>query len=540
MTSKPNHIATLGYFLILAVALAGSVVLFNSTARWGIGACQDSAVYLAGARNIMNGLGYRGYGHMDPIIQWPPFFPFSLAVLGKFGLDPLVGARYLHVALFGINIFLAGFILKKLTRSTPIALLGSYLMLTSTANIEIHSMAWSEPWFIFLAFLGFFLLSQYLGGRPKSFLIAASLLNALACLDRYAGVSVIASGTLMIGLLHQKNLLNRLKDGLIYIVLTTLPLGLWLFRNFLVDQKLVNRSLSFHLPPQKYFTEAVETLSSWVLYERFPPQWGHAALIFEVVMVTLISFLVFRKEIKDRTFKVFSADEGLRFVGCMAIFAVCNTGLELAHLMFMNLHANANDRHFILFFVAGLLSFLIIVHRLLRSAPKPRLLAGTTLVFLALLCVSTYVSSSNLLRIISRQGSDHTSRRWQKSPTLGLVRSLPQDAVIYANDPSIVYVITNHNAFRLPRKYGSRRHALTEQETQKNTKLAAKLKKIEKKLGKKDGYLVFLDKQLRWFKLSEADVEKHIPITLVERFSDGSIYKIGARHDLESPKTKSL
>ncbi len=541
MTNAQSKFSNPSFFLLLAAALAGSVALIAATSSWGIGACQDSAMYLAGARNILNGYGYRNYADMDPIIQWPPFFSFTLALLGKLGPDPLLGARILHVILFGVSILMVGFVLKKFTRSSAIAFLGSFLMLTSTANIRVHSMAWSEPWFLFLAFLGFFSLNEYLGTGKKFFFFASALLAGLACLDRYAGVSVIAAGALILLLLHQKSISKRLTDAVSYTILSALPLGLWLVRNYIVEQSLVNRDLGYHLPASKYSEEALRTLSAWVLHDSFPHAWRHGAFAFAAAVVVVVSFVVIFREVKTHSPKILSRDNSLRLAASLAIFSVCNAALELAHLIFMNAHANANDRHFVPFFIAGVIGFLILVDRLLQAYPKNYFLKSAVTVFFVCLAVSNLYSATHFLQEIYDKGSDHTSRQWKTSPTLARAKTLADgNALIYSNDPSIIYVLTNQRVFRLPRKYESRRHYVTQESTKKNDRLAIQLGKIKKKLIDRDGYIVLLDERLRWFKLSEDDLKQHMPLVIVEKFSDGAIYQIQPTPNLETVKAKSL
>ncbi len=541
MTNAQTRFFTPSFLLLLALALAGSVALFAATSSWGIGACQDSAMYIAGARNLLKGYGYSNYADMDPIIQWPPFFSFSLALIGKLGPDPLVGARILHVILFGVSILMVGLMLRKLTRSTAIAFLGSFLMLTSTANLRVHSMAWSEPWFLFLAFLGFFSLNEYLGTEKKWYFFVSALLAGLACVDRYAGVSVIAAGALILLLLHRKSISKRLTDAATYTILSTLPLGLWLVRNYIVQQSLVNRDLGYHLPTSKYSEEALRTLSVWVLHDSFPRAWRHLALAVAATIVIAITVFVVLKEIKNHSAKIFSTDNSLRLVASLAIFSLCNAALELAHLIFMNAHANANDRHFVPFFIAGVIGFLILVDRLLQFYPKHYFLKSALTVFFVCIAASNLYSSNQFLQEIYKKGSDHTSRQWKTSPTLAKTKTLADgNALIYSNDPSIIYVLTGQRVFRLPRKYENRRHYVTQESTKKNDRLAIQLKKIKNKLADRQGYIVLLDERLRWFKLSEKDLKQHMKLVLVEKFSDGAIYQVRSAPNLEAVKAKSL
>ncbi len=518
--------------LLLGISIAGSLMLYWATIPWGIGACNDSAMYISGARNILSGQGYRSYTSLRVITQWPPFFSFSMALLGFFGIDPLEGARVLNVTLFGLNILMAGLIVKKFTQSTKMALLAAWLMLTSSALLSIHSMAWSEPWFIFLAFTGFYFLIQYLGGSPKRYLFYAAALTSLACLDRYAGASAFAAGILTLLFLHQKNLRTRFVDTMSYAVLVFIPVGLWLVRNNLLAHNLVNRSFGFHFPPSKYFKECLKTFSSWVLSLEFPASVRNWALLAVVIIITAIWIIVLWKEIRRHTLKALVSDNGLRLVVAMVFFIVCNAALELAHLILINVKARGDDRHFAPFFVAGLLSFSVLADRFFKLYPDRPFVKHIPVVLLVLLGSSSTFTSTQKLTQLHQDGLRITSRSWKTSPTVARIKTLPADGYIYANDPSLIYLLTNRNVRRLPRKY-SRRHSV-----QPNEKYLTQMKSVKKRLIAHNGYVVFFNELMSWFKIPEEELQQYIPLVLVDRLPDGAIYQISPSLTQETAKSK--
>src|SRR5436309_7746834 len=149
-----------------AVALLGSCILLIST-RWGIGGYPDSVVYIGVARSILNGNGARFFndmGEFTPVTQYPPLYPSIMATLGIMGLDPLLGSRWLSALFFGANALLVVCILYRITLSPGASIAGAFFALTSFPMIYIHSMAVSEPMFIFIVLLCFSFLALYLEG----------------------------------------------------------------------------------------------------------------------------------------------------------------------------------------------------------------------------------------------------------------------------------------------------------------------------------------------------------------------------------------
>jgi len=157
----------IGFFLIIFI-----------TNNWGIGFSPDSVGYLSAARNIVNGNGisliygpdgnpltlWLPYRDSEPFnsFYWPPFFPLLLSIFGLMKLNLFIVGRFLIAALFGANIFLVTFIVKKYLKSTFLMVFAAIILITSKDMIYIHSMLWSEPLFIFLSLLGILFLINFL------------------------------------------------------------------------------------------------------------------------------------------------------------------------------------------------------------------------------------------------------------------------------------------------------------------------------------------------------------------------------------------
>ncbi len=74
-----NKYKILYWFLLVLLAGAG-VALMIAVTPHGIGLVNDSVGYVAGARNMLGGLGYSrltGDGSPRPITNYPPYFPSS-------------------------------------------------------------------------------------------------------------------------------------------------------------------------------------------------------------------------------------------------------------------------------------------------------------------------------------------------------------------------------------------------------------------------------------------------------------------------------
>jgi len=183
-----------------AVALLGSCILLIST-RWGIGGYPDSLVYVGVARSILDGSGVRFFndmGEFAPVTQYPPLYPSTIAAFGIIGFDPLIGSRWISALLFAVNATLVAYIIYRTTLSPGASLIGSFFALSSFPMVYIHSMAMSEPLFIFLVFLGFSFLALYLQGSRPWMLYLSALSIGLSCLTRYVGIAFLLTGPVAI------------------------------------------------------------------------------------------------------------------------------------------------------------------------------------------------------------------------------------------------------------------------------------------------------------------------------------------------------
>jgi len=202
---------------ILILSLTGMVIMFICTSRYGVGVDPDSVFYISAGRNLLKGLGlslfYYGDGKLVPMTHFPPLFPALLSLFSFFGASFFSVARWLNILLFGANIWLITLIVNKYTRSVHVSFFASFLMLTSVGMLSIHSMALTEPLFIFLTISGLYLLASYFENQRLLLFIASSGLTALAFLTRYIGAATVVAGVVGIVYLSKKRMPRRVVDA---------------------------------------------------------------------------------------------------------------------------------------------------------------------------------------------------------------------------------------------------------------------------------------------------------------------------------------
>ncbi len=133
--------------LFLSSAVIGIALVAYSTSM-GPGVGGDATIYIASARNLLNGKGLgliEADGSFRLLPYFPPGYPLLLSLFGLSGVDLVAIARWLNCALFGGLVFLLGCILLSATKRTIFAWLGSLLIALSPVLAPVYSWAMSEP-----------------------------------------------------------------------------------------------------------------------------------------------------------------------------------------------------------------------------------------------------------------------------------------------------------------------------------------------------------------------------------------------------------
>jgi len=172
--------------LLLIIATAAVTTTLLST-RWGAGLSPDSTAYIGAARSLLAGEGLStlsGDGDRRPLILWPPVFPSLPPGAGLAGLEPAVVARWLNALLFAATTLLIGGVVHTITDSPCISIVAAFFTYSSSVTLSVHSMAWSEPLFIFLGLLGLTLVGVYVQSSRPWVLCLGSAAIGLAFLTR--------------------------------------------------------------------------------------------------------------------------------------------------------------------------------------------------------------------------------------------------------------------------------------------------------------------------------------------------------------------
>lgn len=201
----------------LIAAIAGFFIIYIFTRHSGIGISPDSVVYLSTARNLHDHGLPLDFNNRHLVI-FPLLYPVFLSMfIFITTLDPLAFVPFLNAFLFAITIYTCGWMIERFNvhlRWYKEIMLSCLVL--SPCMLEIYSMMWSETIFLFLLLLFIILMSRYLRSPSIKNLIAVSCIVSLACVTRYAGITLIGAGGLIIVLAHQFSLRKKIVYLLIF------------------------------------------------------------------------------------------------------------------------------------------------------------------------------------------------------------------------------------------------------------------------------------------------------------------------------------
>ncbi len=468
MTRFNSRLASVLTLSLLAVI--GTFLVLRATPE-GLGLSDDSIAYIAGARSMLAGDGYREawLESNQPVTHFPPGFSSVLAFFGLFGLDPLRGTRFVNALLFGMNAGLLGILVWRMTPSLTAGLVIAALFVASGDLLQVHTAAMSEPLFIFLSLLSFWMFDLYFELPPSSvergisgewwWLVACGAFAGMAYLTRYAGLALAATFIVAIVILRSTWRKRFTSTGIFLAGFLPFALG-WALRNRLIAENATNRAFAWHPVTAENIRLGVRTFSEFLIpiepwrRELAGLDWvlpGLIALVLGAVLVwTLLrAWRYFSKPRQASDLKrggkesreVISFTTGLYIFAYLASIVASMTMFDAATKFRLRILSPV---------FVGLLILLVAFGISMRKNYRPLVIVATILA----LGLSVYKQSVTFAHW-SQGGIGYASFQWYDSQAMAYLRNLPGGVSIYTNEPAAVYLYTGRGAKVLPTRYDS-------------------------------------------------------------------------------------
>ena len=513
MMQITNKNSQVWFFTIIGFVIIGAFLLMVWITPLGSGVSPDSTAYFNAAEVIMP---VNGFPSSDRLItNFPPLYPFVLGLVNLLFKNMVETARFLNAALFALNIGLVTWLVYTATgRNVAAAVCAILFFISSSALIEVHAWAWSEPLFIALLLLCLLLLIKSITQPSTVLFIASAIFMGLALLTRYAGIGFFPAAVMVLFLFYMGGVWRRVRYLLIWSVIAIAPLGLWLIRNMLEVGKATNRDLVYHPVSIAH----VNTLFTMLMNFLAPVDlslerklWIFGLLILILVILLMIPSNQHIKAINSRSLSFIMATACFSFILSYTIFIFIS-------ISFFDASTPIDTRIF-----SPLLVILIpgggsLVWTLSEARKKP--LAWW---FFLLVCVSLVIirtpGTLQTAQMIEMNGLGYTEKQWVNSETIRYTQSFLKDRKIYTNGPDVLSFMTENQILYLPRKYSSLSTEVNPTYLQEMSAMCADIKENK-------AVLVYLDK-ITWriYFPTRIEIESACEIRPVRQFMDGSVYQ---------------
>ena len=468
--ARPSHFSfmdlraslRLASFLSLILLVVIGILLVLRATPEGLSLSDDSIAYVAGARSMVAGQGYREawLASNQPVTHFPPAFSSVLAFLGMFGIDPLRGARLVNALLFGLNAGLLGILAWRMTPSLSAGLVIAALFILNSEILQVHAVAMSEPLFIFLCLLSLWMFDLYFERHNHWLWLAlCGTFVGMAYLTRYAGIALAATFIVALVILRDGWRTRLTSIGIFLASVLPWMVG-WAIRNSLVAENATNRTLAWHpITPEnlrmgvRVFADLLIPVEAWRRYLIRQPGVIETMIILVLgavlVWVSLKAWKYFsepqQESMEDRidagSREIIPFTTGLLLFSYLASIVAAMTMFDAATKFKLRILSPA--------FVC-LLILLVYLGIWFRNKRRVTVI----LVTFILLCFAFYKQFITVNEW-SRGGLGYASFQWYDSQAMAFLRELPEDVKIYTNEPGAVYLYVGRGTYVLPDRFDS-------------------------------------------------------------------------------------
>ncbi|OGO20092.1 MAG: hypothetical protein A2Z14_04705 [Chloroflexi bacterium RBG_16_48_8] len=510
--------------LFLVVIASVGVYLIKESTRFGASLHADSFYYLSGAETLASSGDYgriTGTGEFRPITHFPPMFSMVVALVNKLGFDLYPASRIVIGGLFGLTVLAIGIGIMVATKSSLFSIYAALLTVASPTLIDMYSWAHSEPLYIFLSIVFLIVLAISMTKSCSRGLLALSAMVAgAAILTRYIGVSILIVG--MIG--HQifkfeRDRKRRWQDTLLFLVISGLPVGIFLTRNVILTGNATNRPMPFWHPPDfEEWLRGAQTLLEWLFPSEILLDMSPSVKI--IVLITTISGLGFISCFAIKRYPIQKISGGnirQSFLLLTGIYLFTYSIFVLMTVLFFDIMTLLDQRILSPIYLPGLLFLLLILSLWWEKSGKvAKILIGC--VCLALLG-SQVLRTIDLARELREEPRGYASGIYRNSPTVEYVRQLP-DVPVYTNDIPALYFWADRMSIYIPSRINP--------STQKNNSLEdyqQALHNMRYRMSHDNALLVIVGPD-PFSRLTQNHLEELTEdLVLIAQFDDGLVYQ---------------
>ncbi len=509
-----------------SLCLLGLAMIIIATWRYGAGVSSDAVRNLSTVDSLLAG---RGFTDLNGFLLtwWPPLFPLLLYVISlATKADPFVAAWYLNVALFVVNIWLAGWFFWVVFRNKPVFAVVCALVYTlSRSMLSLHANVASDPLFITIMFVYFQLAGKYLANPSNKWKWWMFILSGISVLHRFPGVVFFLVSGLLV--LYREGFRPALK-AIPQAVVGILPSAAWAyFFTYL-------RTGTFFGPryPETMLPLANANISLARMVHWFVPLYAPLAYILLNPWIILIALTVLMVLFTKRQawLELWKDISGNNYIWPYLVFSVVYYILMLFTVVTSDHLDVYSDRYYILLFPLALILGCyalqrLVFHRIDIAKPFARF---ASVALFVLWLIYPLMSLQEYLRLSLENGEASSyniqnTRAYHESKVIEMGRELmasDPEAAIYSNYANVIYFAYRHPLDLLPAR-------------DKKLSFSERIAHMEQKYpgwpNGRDGYII-------WFKPNQyhhiaqpRELAEMANVQLIYEDEEGAIYRVTTR-----------
>ncbi|HWD89627.1 MAG TPA: hypothetical protein VG367_15955 [Mucilaginibacter sp.] len=481
-------------------ACIGFYAIYLFTSYSGVGLSPDSLMYASAADS------FQAHGNMmtftgGPITFFPVFYPFFLGVIQFFSrINSVEAGAMINRFLFAAVVFTSGWIMEKfISHSRIYKWLILAAIILSPALLEVYSFLWSETLFILEVLFFIIAFWKYWHNHSIKALVIMALIAAISCITRYAGITVVGTGGLL--LLLDKGLPIRRKTEhiLLYGIISISLLS----ANLLINRLTTGLSTGTREPSVTSFAKNLYYVGTVI------NDWGalsdkadkYAILVASVILLSLIGILAW-KTFKHRINS---------YENIVIAFAVVY-GLFIPLWATFSRFETINSRLYSPMFIPMLIACTSWVPDVLKDIHKKVVkysLAGIAIVAMLLFEYATYQVDYQRWDDENDYGvPGYSDDSWNKSEFAPYLKKHKQmfkpNIPIYSDANEAVWLFTGMNSQLVPHKFFQ--------------------KDVDKFYTQKKFYLIWFDSLYNAELTSLKDIAAHRQLKVIGGAKEGKVY----------------
>lgn len=424
--------------IITASLLATTLFL---TTRYGLGLSPDSIAYIKGADGLLTG---NGTSYMS--VQWPPLYPFMLAIFSSMGShDILLGGRILHALLIAMNFILINTLFNKyLTINKWFAFLLAFLVSLHEVLIYVEFYSWSEPLVISIILINFLLIEKYLNRQGKNIKlieIGLILFATLSVSTRYIGINVAFINAIVVFLFIGKiEPVNRLLRASMQILIPFAIIYPWLaWHSAIDDNSTTQRSVQYHLISLEKIVYGLKNTGKWLhpyssKFKEFLPEWllyitGLLILIITIYIIIIAANKILHSHQANKENHQVKNNK-LLLIGTVGLFVIFYLLFLIATISFIDSKLSLDNR-----FLAPIFVPVIILILGANSQIQSTIIRNTMYCIFAISMAFSYFNLRSVLLVSYFDGIEINSRSNINKAIYKKIKGYSSTCQIYSDLP---------------------------------------------------------------------------------------------------------